>query len=360
MKIDIRPTQPHERELPWFDNTKLTAINTCPTYAGLRYHHHKSLGAGGRKLALEVGTVCHDVFAMVRLATLYYHGEDFYRAKPDYNFSMDAVLSHGSKLYTADRFALILGRFEEGRNKTSSIQTAVLNAAIDLINTSGYYDDPLDRRRTVSNIEEACITYCDRYPLESFMPVVHNAFVGVEIPIDVIISYDGITRRFKGKLDGFCFGSDGKTLEVHENKTGGRIDEVWSTGHELAYQITGYALAMSAIAVYHNVPLASAITHANLFGLAVPQPRTSGEGYRRVPIMKHKHDFDQWIKWFIHTTGEADKYIADPLNAPQYRHSCNRYFSMCQFYPFCASDPEERELIFSEMREDKWDPEEDA
>ena len=59
-----------DRSLEAFDNTKWSAINTCPTWGITRYQMHLRMPGGGRALALEAGHALHEVFAFVRLATL--------------------------------------------------------------------------------------------------------------------------------------------------------------------------------------------------------------------------------------------------------------------------------------------------
>ena len=51
------------------------------------------------------------------------------------------------------------------------------------------------------------------------------------------------------------------------------------------------------------------------------------------------------------TTGKLD-----PINAPKYSHSCNRYFRPCPMIPMCYGDAEEQVKIRSEMIKDEWSP----
>jgi hypothetical protein len=68
--IKVRVATEADAELPSFDNTKLTAINTCPTWGIVRYHLHKTMSGGSRALALEAGAAMHEMFAAVRLLDL--------------------------------------------------------------------------------------------------------------------------------------------------------------------------------------------------------------------------------------------------------------------------------------------------
>jgi hypothetical protein len=68
-KVNLRLTTDADMHLPAYDNTKLVAINTCPTWGILRYSMHKTMSAPGvtRAMALEMGSAAHEVFAAVRL-----------------------------------------------------------------------------------------------------------------------------------------------------------------------------------------------------------------------------------------------------------------------------------------------------
>ena len=58
-------------DLPAYDNTRLVAINTCPTWGIVRYGLNKEwlacITGGARNMALECGSAAHDFFAAVRL-----------------------------------------------------------------------------------------------------------------------------------------------------------------------------------------------------------------------------------------------------------------------------------------------------
>ena len=62
--------------LPTYDHTKLSAINTCPTWGIVRYDMHLRMPGQGRALALEAGTAMHECFAFIRLVTLLQQHDD--------------------------------------------------------------------------------------------------------------------------------------------------------------------------------------------------------------------------------------------------------------------------------------------
>ena len=53
-----------------YDYTKLTAINTCPTFGVLRYALHRTESSSSRSMAIDAGKACHDYFAAQRIWSL--------------------------------------------------------------------------------------------------------------------------------------------------------------------------------------------------------------------------------------------------------------------------------------------------
>ena len=61
------PTNSDDLEnLHAFDFTKMSAINTCPTWGIIRYGYHKVFSTTSGAMALEAGSACHEVFAAAR------------------------------------------------------------------------------------------------------------------------------------------------------------------------------------------------------------------------------------------------------------------------------------------------------
>jgi len=52
----------------------------------------------------------------------------------------------------------------------------------------------------------------------------------------------------------------------------------------------------------------------------------------------------------------AQLYANDPVAAPKYTHSCNRYYRPCVLIPFCYGDDDEQSRILGEMEHDAWSP----
>lgn len=334
----------------FYDYTKLTAINTCPTYGVLRYAHHKTeipLTVGGRKLAIEAGKACHDFFAAVRMWTL---GE----VQNNRYVCSDQVMKHGYKLFGQERWLSMCAQVQD-----ADPQTNCLNFALDALHTSGYYDDPSDRKRTMSNMEASCISYLTRY-FQSDMPVaVKGDLIGVEIPFVLEVKrirYSGIyetsileqqTHYYCGRIDGVH--QYGDVLAVAENKTAAQLSSTWRTAFAISNQVTGYTIAGTEI-------FQEEITNAFVMGMQIPLPRDVYNGVVFEPMSRTVSDRIRWAEWFFSSIETYEKYVSQPTAAPRYSHSCNRFFSACEFIPVCASTREEQDQIISDMRVEEWDP----
>lgn len=334
-----------DAHIPAYDNTKLQALNVCPTWGIVSYSLNKRMGEpGGRNMPLEMGSTAHELFAAVRIWQLReYEG---YEGLSDY---------HGSRLFGSDRYRTALDSVQ----LSSDARAKSMNFCLSILETFGYYDDPRDKRRTYSNLEEACIQYIDKWKWDRHKiwvrdPADPQSDVGIEIPFDVVLTYtledDTVfVFRYIGKADGLHVNKEGN-LVLHENKTASRIDEPWRDSFMMATQITGYMIALSVFAQ-------SPIEFAELYGMAVPLPRTmEWNGVIREPLTRKPHHYNKWFHWFITTVLLDQQFRDDPTNAPIHTHSCNRYFRSCPLIPFCDSDEEEKLQMLREMREEVWSP----
>ena len=67
ISLETRMATDEDKHLPTYDHTKLSAINTCPTWGILRYTHHKKMPGSSRAMALDAGSAAHEAFSAVRL-----------------------------------------------------------------------------------------------------------------------------------------------------------------------------------------------------------------------------------------------------------------------------------------------------
>ena len=356
ISVSLRLATEDDKHLDTYDNTKLTAVNTCPTWGVLRYQMHKTFAGSGRAMALEAGSAMHEVFAAVRLWQLWHYDLP----------NLGKVLGryplidfHGIRLFGKDRYEDMLAQLNPEEDERSNCMLFCLQALFN----SGFYDDPQDRRRTLSNLEECAIMYIDKWDFRRNPVWIRDindseSDVGIEIAFDVVITYQLLDLRneeeyskeyrFTGKLDGLHT-RDGK-LVVSENKTASRLDDAWRQSFEMSSQITGYALAGS---VFTGEP----ITKAIVYGVQVPLPKSYDLGGHCVEyVNRSSESFERWFEWFLHSVSYYETYKDNPSSAPRYTHSCNRYFRPCSFITFCVADKEEQEVILEEMVTEEWSP----
>jgi hypothetical protein len=353
VSLDMRMATDEDKNLPAYDHTKLSAVNTCPTWGILRYVLHKRMPNSSRAMALEAGSASHEGFAAVRLYQ--------YKAFQVKNkIQRDNLEFHGHRLFGEDRYS----RIHDVLSKGATNRTNAINFAIEAVESCGYYDDITDNKRTISNITESLIAYIDAYDMERYPiwirePSDPNTDIGIEIPYDIVAGIrwtdgeypggiaNGTKARFTGKLDGLHYNKD--ELIVIEEKTGARLDDSWLSQWVLSHQITGYCLAATTFT-------GLSCNHALVSGMRIPIGRVPAEGIRKEYVPRSPLMFEKWANWFVTTINTIDQYADDVTDAPMYTHSCNRYFRSCSFLPLCACDTVEEKLqVIDEMEHDEWD-----
>jgi hypothetical protein len=259
---------------------------------------------------------------------------------------------HGIRLFGKERLKHITDKIDSATDTPDVCK----RGAIAVLDTSGYYDDPRDKRRTLSNMEEACYAYINRWrwdhPVWMRHPNNPIGDVGIEIPFELradISGSDLFSFRFVGRIDGIHYDGSGKLI-VHDNKTASRLSDTWSQAQMTSHQYTGYCVAASHFT--QNV-----VSRAQVLGLALPQPRSYDfNGFASESMDREDYHLRRWVDWMVHTLRIAKIYKNDPISAPKYTHSCNRYFRPCSMIPFCYGDDDEQNRILGEMEVQMWSP----
>lgn len=331
--INIRFTEPHERHMFAYSHSIVEAILTCPVWGLVRYVHQKYYPTN-RMLALEAGGAMHDVFATVRL---------FQLGHPTLQDLYQHMLFHGDRIFGAERF----DKIKINWHKITNPRDLVLDMAYKALNTADYFDDPDDRIRTLANMEETIIRYVDemlgRRMDENRIWVADvndpQRPVGIEHTFDVIITVDGKAIRYIGTIDGIVeqIKYPG-TAMIDENKTASRLDEAWRESYEIKSQPTGY------IAVARLIT-GLTITKCRMIGVKIKQTR-SHEDFLSFITEREDYQLVSWVRSLQFADQIVAQYKDNPTDAPQFTHSCNRYFRACSFVQLCAADPETREDIF--------------
>lgn len=358
-KVSFRMATPDDAQLPAYDNTKLVAYSTCPTWGVVTHGMNKVMSQGGRNLALEAGTVMHEVFAWVRLCTLLKqppHGQTLFTY-------------HGKRLFGEDRFVTITDEAwqDDEVGDVPRLDQLARRGAIAVLESSVYYDDPRDRRRTLSNMEECALAYIDRWDWKNKIWVRDEndpySDVGIEIPFDIVVEVDTKSLsgllvpytcarqwRFTGKIDGISTHHTTGLLTVEDNKTASRLGDAWAAQWPMSSQVTGYCIAASIFT-------GADIRRATIHGLCIPLPKTYDYGgVIQEHVEREDYHIDTWIQWFVQTIHGYERDKDNPFDALRYTHSCSRYFHPCSLLPFCDAPREEQEEILTEMVHHEWSP----
>lgn len=357
-EVSVEPTTDHS--LRAYSHSMLNTIATCPTKGLVTYVADKVMSNKGRALPLEAGSASHEAYAAARLWQLgIYQGLSAH---------MD---HHGVRLFGEDKYEGMLHAMADAGDDR---RLAMLRFCLEAFYQYGYYDDPADKRRTFTNIEEALIAYLQRFDLKRNVWVQDRsnpkAMVGIEIPLDVTITFKWTTRevvdqsyqltdvpnelciRFIGTADGLTV--DTKGLRLEENKTASRLGEAWAMSWHTSHQQTGYMLALSTLLGEH-------IDRAAVHGMCIPLPRSyDAGGLMTETVTRVTAQFSDFLAWVLNLVQIIDVYGHDPLNAPKYTHSCRTYFRPCSLIPLCASDVEERQEYYDMMDTRQLTPTEQA
>ena len=352
VKLETRMATEDDSHLPTYDHTKLAAINTCPTWGIIRYSRHLRMPGDTRAMALEAGAAAHEAFSAVRW---------FQYGQVQANTTIESRIAEnqGVRIFGQERF----DQLKSTLDKSATERTNVINFALEALYTSGYYDDPSDTKRTISNISESLIAYIDRWDMERYPIWVRDSEdpksdIGIEIAFDVVATFtlsDGTTEiertyRFTGKLDGLHWNRD--KLLVMEDKTGARLDNAWLAQWILSHQITGYCVAGHTF-----TGLDCMIPEAKVLGMKIPLGRIAYEGIRQEDVKRNVLMVSKWAEWFVSTVEMEQTFRKNVLDAPMFTTACNRYFRSCSFLPLCACNTvEDKQQVLEEMQLDEWSP----
>jgi len=314
----------------------------------VRYGLRRTYDAGGqRALALEAGSAMHEIFAAIRLWQL-----------ANVQKLREHVHYHGPKLFGLERYSMLdffmLKNFEPREH--------LISLCFSVLHSSGYYDDPRDNIRTLTNMESALISYIDEYlPLmKSWEIYVHDpknptSPIGVELTTDAVLHYsDGKIIRYIGTADAVLRSllDRAKPLYVGENKTASRLDDSWRLSFELSHQVTGYNVITTA-------KLAIPVYRTKVFGLRLQSgQQNTYESFE--PQIRTREMIHVWANWVYSGVTLYEHYGEVFESTQRLTHSCNRYFRPCALLTFCADTPEGREMQIKDMVESDLSPSEQA
>jgi hypothetical protein len=286
-------------------------------------------------MALEAGEAMHQFFAAMRIWQMH-----VMQKLPDH------AKVTGNRIFGEPRWKEVWTACRKQANDMDQIS----QLAVDILNTSGYYDDPNDKNRTLSNMQTASVVYArETYRYLHAWPIwvadVKSPLkpTGVEQVFDCVLEYtDGKKIRFIGTLDGILVNTvRDNRITMADNKTASRMDKAWVEAHKTKHQFTGYmacGMAMFGIQMWH----------ARIYGSRI-KPMYRGEDVHIEPIQRTRDDIDHWANWVRRQVEIFEEYKIDWEHAERRTHSCNRYFRPCALIPFCADTPEGRQQQWEQM-----------
>lgn len=330
----IRWTRPDEKGMFTYSYSIVESILTCPVYGLTRYYQRKYYPTK-RVIPLEAGSAMHEVFAGIRLWQLW-RRQDLYQH----------FLYHGIRLFNTKEYPTRFNELLEAMKRSRDERSELMDFVFKIINTGEFYDDPSDRARTIANMEESSMRYVDEMmermdAAPVWVEDVENpaAQVGIEIPFDIIVEWRGRKLRYIGTIDGVVAQVKYPgTAMIDENKTAARLDQAWRQSFEVKSQPTGYCYVGKLITGLE-------IFKARIIGIKIKQTR-SEEDFQAFIVERRDHQLIDWVRSLFFADDLTQLYGADPIDAPQFTHSCNRYFRPCAFIDLCSADPEDKRDIY--------------
>jgi len=353
--ISVRLATPEDQHLTAFDNTKLVALDTCVRWGIITYQMHKTWSDNQKAQALEAGTVLHQVFAAVRLWQLCY-----FDLKS--NLLAEQIIDkHGKRLFGKDRWEVLI----KPQFFVPITRENLMQLCLTVLNTSNYVEDPEDKKRSMTALEEVAINYINRWDMTRYPIWIRDkddpdTDVGIEIGFDLVIEFtfeDGSIKlyRFTGKLDGLHFDPDETNpdgtqgaLFVEDNKTTSRIMSEYQY-YDMDTQMRGYMLAARVFTEQSD------INHAKVRISSVPVPAKSTHGGQYLhPVRQPDYMIERWFSWFYNLAQKEAEFKDNPFDAPESPHSCHRYFRNCSMLPFCTASKQEQEEALDSMIISEW------
>lgn len=332
--------------MPYVTSSLVEAVTTCPKWGIIHNVQHKRFVTGYRQMALEAGSVMHDVFAAFNLMQI-----AAVQGLPDH------AKFHGNSLYGERRFeALSFDKYLELYAQNPS--RALEKLAVDVIATSEFYDDENDRNRTVANLEHAAfelggyyLSNLSRLPIYVEDEADPTKTVGIEKSMDVIFTCDvenevgEITQqfiRFIGLGDVLYQNADTKRVKLGEYKTTSTMGDGWREQFRTRHQQSGYIGALQAY-------FPAVADECILIGSALPVRKTSAPNMH-FPIYRDKEAVGNFLTTALFTLDVMAAYRDQrAIDAPMFTHSCNRYFRPCALLDLCSAQRDDQLVMWEQM-----------
>lgn len=297
-------------------------------------HNQKKYPTEARSMALEAGSVMHEMFGAVRIWQLHY-----VQKLPEHAREV------GKRLFGAQRWSKCWSYCVNHTDERESC----MELCFAILASSGWKDDEKDNVRTMTNMELSTIIYIDeRLPrLENWSIYVEDeknpkCMVGIEQVFDVVLTFeDNVEYRYVGTIDGLIRKEATKEYFLDENKTAARIDTAWRNSFDMRHQVTGYCAASTSVFGFRT--LRSRVT-----GLRIKPANRGEDVYPFEPIERTEDAIQHWATWLREHAETYERFKDDFEHATRYTHSCSRFFRPCSLLSFCSDTAAGRQVAFHE------------
>lgn len=332
--------------MPYLTSSMVEAVNTCPRWGVIHNVLGKRFTTGYRQMALEAGSLMHDVFAGLNLLHI-----GIARGL------IDHMHFHGSLLFGNERWKFI---WTEATKKDANLTLESKNAferfVFTIIGTSDFYDDPNDRNRTVANLEHCSLELLQYWmmALVQFPIYVEDISkpetrIGIEISLDAVFEHHRefddqrpFAIRCIGLADVLYQNEKTKQITLGEYKTASSMNDAWRLSFDTRHQITLYNALLQA---YFGT---QETFNTILIGSAIPV-RSTSTPCQHFQVDRDQENIQELLRTFMFSSTMIEKYRDQPLATPMFTHSCNRYFRPCSLLDLCTATKEDQFQMLDNM-----------
>ena len=333
-----------QNHMPYITSSMMEAVNTCPKWGVIHSVQSKVFTVGFRQMALEAGSAMHEVFSCINL----------YQVGVVQGF-FDHADFHGRLLFPQDRYKAIFEKSDPEKTDMQNLESIALRC----LATGEFYDDDMDRNRTLSNLEHCSLELVNYWLMNMRDYNIYiadeedpSAPIGIEQSFDVVFEItdengEVTLHRFIGLGDAVYQNHDTGKITLGEYKTTSSMNDAWRDAFRTRHQLTGYSAALHA---YFDTSLVTGNTV--LLGSAIPVRKTTAP-VQHFMIERDYENTVNFLNTMLFTNRVINEYNhgAYALHAPMFTHSCNRYFRPCSQIDLCSSAMEDQIAMYEQMLE---------
>ena len=340
----VRPTTKDEHgSMPYVTSSMVEAVVTCPKWGIVHNVLRKRFTTGYRQMALEAGSLMHEVFSVYNL----------YQIAKTQNL-LDHAVHHGQILFPNGRFDAL--NFTSIVNGDYSQMRMLEKLAYTVIGSSDFYDEVTDKNRTLANLEHCSIELANYFLMNHVnFPIWIKDLndptkeIGIEKSLDVVFDIclgDNTIRslRFIGLADVLYHRVNGE-VKLGEYKTTSSMNDGWTEAFRTRNQLSAYYGALGA----HFDNVAEEII---LTGSTIPVRKTT-VSVQHFNVDRTEQSVFDFLRTALFAMDQINAYKDNPVIAPMFTHSCNRYFRPCALLDLCTAEVSDQYVMLEQMKIDE-------